>query len=422
MFAPCSRQASAALEKLDISVATGSAGTPGLLVQLKKLFSSAPQEAPRPPSRPVATILPRHGPVIRQSVTQIIGEYGRWLEEQSNNLKAAKVAVLYASAYGNTAALAQTISRGITKAGVGVEMVNLEQVPLQEAEEIIASSQGFCIGSPTLGGHMPTQVSAMLGSILRSADAKKMPCGVYGSFGWSGEAVDDMYSSLNNAGFQHAFKPIKVQFRPDAKAVQLCEESGTDLAQTVLKNKRKEQKATAQRASASVMSNATEAQQAMGRVVGSLSVVTCKDDEAESAMLASWISQASFDPPGVTIAVKKDRAVESFMVNGNKFNVNILKQGEEGPVMKALLKQFEPGEDRFGGVKHHRSEETDVVVLEDAVSVLECTVADRMDAGDHYIVYGSISSGKVLDENSLSAVHHRKNGATYQALSRPVMP
>jgi flavorubredoxin len=56
------------------------------------------------------------------------------------------VVVLYASAYGNTASMAQTISRGITKAGVGVEMVNLEQVPPDEAEAALHGAQGFCIG------------------------------------------------------------------------------------------------------------------------------------------------------------------------------------------------------------------------------------------------------------------------------------
>ena len=44
-------------------------------------------------------------------------------------------------------------------------------------------------GSPTLGGHMPTQVQVVLGAILREAEAKQLPCGVFGSFGWSGEAV-----------------------------------------------------------------------------------------------------------------------------------------------------------------------------------------------------------------------------------------
>lgn len=55
----------------------------------------------------------------------------------------------------------------------------------------------------------------------------------------------------------------------------------------------------------------------MGRVVGSLSIVTAKDGDAESAMLASWLSQASFDPPGLTVAVKKDRAVESLLVRSH---------------------------------------------------------------------------------------------------------
>lgn len=57
----------------------------------------------------------------------------------------------------------------------------------------------------------------------------------------------------------------------------------------------------------------------MGRVVGSLSIVTCKDGEAESAMLASWISQASFEPPGLTVAVKRDRAAESLLVRFEKY-------------------------------------------------------------------------------------------------------
>jgi hypothetical protein len=43
--------------------------------------------------------------------------------------------------------------------------------------------------------------------------------------------------------------------------------------------------------------------QAVGRVVGSLCVLSARVGDAESAMLASWVSQASFVPPGLTIAV-----------------------------------------------------------------------------------------------------------------------
>lgn len=38
-------------------------------------------------------------------------------------------------------------------------------------------------------------------------------------------------------------------------------------------------------------------------------------------------TQASFDPPGLSIAVKKDRAVENLLLTGNRFNINILKEG-----------------------------------------------------------------------------------------------
>lgn len=105
------------------------------------------------------------------------------------------------------------------------------------------------IGSPTLGGHMPTQVSAMLGNILRLEAAKALPCGAYGSYGWSGEAVDILHGRLKDSGFTIAFEPIKIQFRPDAKAIQVCEESGTDLAQGILKEKKKTQMQTERRSS-----------------------------------------------------------------------------------------------------------------------------------------------------------------------------
>lgn len=80
-------------------------------------------------------------------------------------LQRSNVVVMYASAYGNTAALAQAISRGLTKGGVGVSTINLELTPLDEVVAAIKRADGFTIGSPTLGGHMPTpvQVSVMHG-------------------------------------------------------------------------------------------------------------------------------------------------------------------------------------------------------------------------------------------------------------------
>ena len=63
-----------------------------------------------------------------------------------------------------------------------------------------------------------------------------------------------------------------------------------------------------------------------------------------------WL-QASFNPPGLTVSVKKDRAVESMLTPGRPFVVNILAQGKDKGVMKELLKPFKPGQDRFQGLE-----------------------------------------------------------------------
>jgi flavodoxin len=234
------------------------------------------------------------------------------------------VAVLYASAYGNTASLAQAISRGVTKAGVGVETLNLEQCGQEELEAALDRCSGFVLGSPTLGGHMPTQVQTALGTIIQNSNARQVPCSVFGSFGWSGEAVDMMERRLKDAGFRFAFDPVRCKFKPTEQTLHVCEESGLDLAQEIRRAQKRRERVAAAKLSATEMASGKAL--ALGRVVGSLCVLTGRDGDARGAMLASWVSQASFAPPGLTVAVKRDRAMESMLPVGAAFNLNILAE------------------------------------------------------------------------------------------------
>ena len=60
--------------------------------------------------------------------------------------------------------------------------------------------------------------------------------------------------------------------------------------------------------------------------------------------------QASFNPPGLTISVKRDRAIESLLTPGRPFVVNVLAEGKDKALIKQLLRPFKPGEDRFSGI------------------------------------------------------------------------
>jgi len=193
--------------------------------------------------------------------------------------------------------------------------------------------------------------------------------------------------------------------------LQQCEESGTDLAQAIKKELRRKERTAAEKLS--VAETAPAKALALGRVVGSLCVLTAKDGDAQSAMLASWVSQASFDPPGLTVAVKKDRAVEALLPLGNKFVLNVLAEGKDKDIMKAMLKPFGPGEDRFAGMEVEVAESSGAVIIPQAAAYLECSVGQRMEVGDHWLLYAVVESGKVLDDGAESAVHFRKVGTNY---------
>lgn len=346
---------------------------------------------------PVRMYATAHGPLVRYGLLQLTEAYRQWSQQQTS--QDTTVALIYASAYGNTATLAQAIARGITKAGVAVESINCEIATPEEIRTAVENSAAFIIGSPTLGGHAPTPIQTALGIVLSTATNNKL-AGVFGSYGWSGEAIDLIENKLKDAGYRFGFDTMRVKFKPNDVTLQMCEETGTDFAQSLKKAK----KVRAPR------QPATSVEQAVGRVIGSLSVVTTKQGDVSSAMLASWVSQATFNPPGLTVAVAKDRAIESLMHTGNKFVLNVLAEGKQ--LRKHFMKPFAPGEDRFSGVETQNAD-NGCPVLSDALAYLECSIQNRMEAGDHWIVYAAVDNGKVLNPDGVTAVHHRKSGNHY---------
>ena len=347
-----------------------------------------------------------HGSLVRYSLIELTADYRKWAQQQ--NERESSVALIYASAYGNTATIAQAIARGITKAGVAVESINAESAKPEEIKTAIDKSSGFIMGSPTLGGHAPTQIQSALGIVLANAPKTQL-AGAFGSFGWSGEAVDLLENKFRNAGYKLGFEPIRVKFTPTDAVLKTCEEAGTDFAQALKKAQRDRTKV---RKAQGIDSDVDRTAKAVGRLVGSMSIVTTKRQEVSGAMLASWVSQATFNPPGLTVAVAKDRAIESLLFKGDNFVLNVLAEGKHIPLMKHFLKPFAPGEDRFEGVS---TEEADngSPILSDALAYVECKVVNRMECGDHWLIYAVAEQGKVLDTDNVTAIHHRKSGTHY---------
>jgi flavin reductase (DIM6/NTAB) family NADH-FMN oxidoreductase RutF len=149
---------------------------------------------------------------------------------------------------------------------------------------------------------------------------------------------------------------------------------------------------------------------ALGRIPSGLFVLTARDGTRETGMLASWVQQCSFDPPQVSVAVRKGRDVLDWLRDGAAFVVNVVPEGGKALVAH-FGKGFGPDEPAFEGLAVRRDGEIPPVLLS-AHAYLACRVVSRADAGDHVLVIGRVERGAVLNQGG-PIVHVRKNGLKY---------
>ncbi|PLZ25802.1 diflavin flavoprotein [Fischerella thermalis] len=344
----------------------------------------------------IGMIATGHGPLLYHNVEELTGRYRSW--SQSQTKAETTVGVFYVPGYGWSDRLAQAMSNGITKTGVAVELVDLKTADLQELREIVGRCAGIVVGTPPVSN--PAAQTA-LSTVLCSAK-EKQAVGIFESNGGDDEPIYPLMNKFRDLGLTPAFPAIQIRETPTENTYKLLEEAGTDLGQWVTRDKSIRQ----------MKSLDADVDKALGRLSGGLYIITAQKGDVKSAMLASWVSQASFKPLGVSIAVAKDRAIESLMQVGDKFVLNVLEEGNYQSLMKHFLKRFAPGADRFEGVRT-QSAQNGAPILTDALAYMECEVTSRMDCGDHWVVYSTVDAGRVSKPDALTAVHHRKVGNHY---------
>lgn len=358
---------------------------------------------------PIRTLAPGHGPAVAQSWRSLVADYRRWGSQQEQ--ASASVALLYASAYGNTAAIADALARGLTGSGVRVESLNCEFTGSEQLVKAIRSSGGLLIGSPTLGGHAPTPIVTALGTVLAEGDRNR-PVGVFGSYGWSGEAIDLLASKLRDGGFSLAFDPIRVKFSPDPAMLAELEERGAALGRLVLGAQGRSRRAAS--GGGLQESRSQPALRALGRVVGSLCVITLRRGEGESALegglVARWVTQAGFSPPCISCAVARDQPLAAALEPGESFALNVLAAGREARLQKPFQQPLPLAPGRLDALEQ-RPGPAGQPLLQEALAWMECRVSQKLACGDHWLLVAQVEAGAVLDTEGSTAVPQRRSGS-----------
>ena len=107
-----------------------------------------------------------------------------------------------------------------------------------------------------------------------------------------------------------------------------------------------------------------------------------------------WVSQVSFEPQQVIVAVNKAQHTHDLVESGGVFSLNFLDTSQEELAHKfTQALEYENG--TVGGSPYTVGEATGAPLFDEAVAHLECRVVGSMEAGDHTVYLGEVVSANL---------------------------
>jgi flavin reductase (DIM6/NTAB) family NADH-FMN oxidoreductase RutF len=104
---------------------------------------------------------------------------------------------------------------------------------------------------------------------------------------------------------------------------------------------------------------------------------------------ACWVSQVSFEPQQVIVAVQKAQHTHDLVESSGVFSLNFLDTSQEDLARK-FTQPLEHEDAMVGGFSYTLGETTGAPLFDDAFAHLECRVVDSMEAGDHTVYLGEV--------------------------------
>ena len=136
-----------------------------------------------------------------------------------------------------------------------------------------------------------------------------------------------------------------------------------------------------------------------------------KDEDKNEAngFTASWVTQGSFTPPLVVMAVRSEGSSHEIIKNTGKFSLNVLKSNQKDLAaiffkpQKALGGRFESVEFNLG--------EFGLPILGVSVGGVECKVVGNVMYGDHTVFVGEVLSAYL--NNDVDSLNLNTTGWNY---------
>jgi len=125
-----------------------------------------------------------------------------------------------------------------------------------------------------------------------------------------------------------------------------------------------------------------------------LFIATCSGDEGPRAATVSWVSQVSFEPKQVAVALRKGTSICEGVQKCGRFGLHVV--GENQPELaRAFFKVLQVGPVDIAGFRYWVSP-TGVPILAAAIAWMECEVVEQAGhSGDHALFIATVASGYI---------------------------
>lgn len=179
----------------------------------------------------IATVAPSHGLVNRAEPKLFIEKYLEWTEPKHRSDRKL-IAILYASAYGNTAIMARAVCDALDQAKCEPHLIDVTASNDAELRDWLESADGILFGTPTFAGDVvkPIWDAAHL---LTSVAATGKKTAVFGSYAWGGQAIEILESYLEALKLKVMKPGTRARLVPGPGEIEDCRRFGSDFSKFV---------------------------------------------------------------------------------------------------------------------------------------------------------------------------------------------
>ena len=120
-----------------------------------------------------------------------------------------------------------------------------------------------------------------------------------------------------------------------------------------------------------------------------LYTVTARHGDEVSAMTANWLTQSSFDPPMIALAVESDSHTRQVIEASGAFAVNVYETGQR-ELAGQLGKTWAKHPEKFDSLPTRPGPVTGSPLLDTALGWVECKVVGSTPSGDHILFVAEV--------------------------------